>query len=352
VSDWTRQAREAEGHEFDSRQSESIVAKGDLSRRRTIVVHDDQAVSMPGLLRGTVIAMRGLFADVDDGTRVWPCTVRRLLRTRLIEERHPVTVGDHVRFRVREQAEGVEAQGVIEVVEPRRGQLRRRAGKRTHTVVANIDQAIVISSARQPAPKPHLIDRYIAASLAGDIIPVICINKADLDLDGTAAGLVERYARLGYTAIGTSAITGQQIDTLRTILEGRVSVMAGQSGVGKSSLLNAVQPGLKLRTGDIIEQLNKGRHTTSNATMLPITNGGYVVDTPGVRSFDVSMIPRGEFEKYFVEFLDHVCNCKFPDCTHTHEDECAVIHAVEQGGIHPERYESYVRLIQESREST
>ncbi|MHC4696314.1 MAG: ribosome small subunit-dependent GTPase A [Planctomycetota bacterium] len=351
VSDWTRQAREADGHEFDSRQSESIVAKGDLSRRRTIVVRDDQDAPGADLHRGTVIAMRGLYADVDDGQRILPCTVRRMLRTRLIEERHPVTVGDRVHFQAEAQAEGVEQEGVIEAVEQRRGQLRRRTGRRTHTIVANVDQAIVVSSASEPPPKAHLIDRYVVALHAGDIVPVICMNKADLDRDKSAAALLERYARLGYGTLLTSVVTGEEIDALRNVLKDKVSVVAGQSGVGKSSLLNAVQPGLRLRTGDIIEQLQKGRHTTSNATMLRLKIGGYVVDTPGVRSFDISMVPRNEFEAYFVEFLDHVSNCKFPDCTHIHEDDCAIIQAVEGGDIHADRYESYVRLFEDSGES-
>ena len=346
-NDWTNQARDAEDHEVDSNHSESVVAKGALSRRRTIIVHDEGDQSHDGLSRGTVVAMRGLYADVDDGESVVPCTVRRVLRTRLTGERHPVTVGDHVRFRIDPQAEGVVREGVIEVVEPRHGVLRRRVGKRTHTIAANVDQAIIVSSADEPPPKPHLIDRYIVAAHAGDIIPVICMNKIDLDSDGEARAVLDRYVPLGYPCLCCSATTGEGVDGLRSLLKDKASVIAGQSGVGKSSLLNAVQPGLRLKTAHVSETVGKGRHTTTTASMIRLDTGGYVVDTPGVRSFDLSTVSRGELEALFIEFVEHIPNCKFPDCTHTHEGNCAVKRALEAGAIHPGRYESYVRLFEE-----
>lgn len=347
TKNWTEQARNAEGQELDTFASEQVIAKGDLSRQRTIIVHDHEDQPPMGLPGGIVVAMRGLYADVDDGERMWLCTIRRVLRTRLIEERHPVTIGDRVRFRFEDAADGAAPEGVIEVVEPRRGQLRRRVGQRTQTMVANVDNVIIVSSAARPAPKPHLIDRYIVAALAGEITPVICMNKTDLDRDGSAGALLDRYIRLGYTALRTSAVTGEGIADLRAALQDQASVIAGQSGVGKSALLNAAQPGLNLRVGDISAQTGKGRHTTTNAKLIRLLLGGYVVDTPGIRSLDLSIVPRNEFETYFVEFVDHVANCRFPDCTHTHEDGCTVKAAVEDGEIHPERYESYVRLFQE-----
>lgn len=345
--DWTEQARSAEGHDLDESRSESVVAKGELSRQRTIIVSDDQTEARPDLRRGVVVAMRGLYADVDDGARVWPCTIRRVLRTRLIDERHPVTIGDHVRFHVDTESEGVVQEGVIEAVDARRGQLRRRVQRRVHTMVANVDNAIIVSSAAEPPPKAHLIDRYIVASLAGDITPVICMNKIDLDGDGLAGGMLDRYTALGCLTVRTSALTGRGIDELREVLKDRASVIAGQSGVGKSALLNAVQPGLNLRVGDVSAQTSKGRHTTTQATLIRLNVGGYVVDTPGVRSFDVSIVPRPEFEKFFVEFPRFVADCRFPDCTHTHETDCAVKQAVGRGEIHPERYASYVRMFEE-----
>jgi ribosome biogenesis GTPase len=344
TTDWTRQAREQDGHEVDSPHSENVVAKGDLSRHRTMIKPDETGAGDPGTQLGTVIAMRGLFAEVDGGQGVVSCTVRRVLRTRSIEDRQPVTVGDRVRFRLEgDNAENQE--GVIEAVEPRRGQLQRRVAKRIQTIVANVDQAIIVSSAGEPEPRPNLIDRYVASSMAGDIKPIICMNKIDLDASGSSRALLRRYAGLGLETICASAMGLIGIDELRECFRGKASVVAGQSGVGKSSLLNAVQPGLKLRTGGIINETGKGRHTTTTASLIPLDIGGYVVDTPGVRSFDLSVIPQHEIEMYFVEFLPHIPHCKFPDCTHTHEIACAVKTAVESGEIHPERYESYVRLF-------
>ncbi|HNQ21807.1 MAG TPA: ribosome small subunit-dependent GTPase A [Phycisphaerae bacterium] len=347
--DWTQRALAAEDHELDTRSTESVSAKGDLSRRRTITVRDRAAALAAGLHLGTVVAMRGLYADVDDGTDHWPCTIRRLLRTRLIAERQPITVGDRVYFRPRVEAGQAESRtGVIEDVEPRHSQLCRRTDRRVHAIVANVDQVLIVTSAALPDPKPHLIDRYIVATLAGGMTPVICLNKVDLDAEGVTRTLLEVYQQLEYPTLCTSVVTGEGIDALRGILHDKASVVAGQSGVGKSSLLNAVQPGLKLKVGDIIEQTQKGRHTTVTATLLTLDGGGYVVDTPGVRSFDLSLLNPHELEVYFAEFVPLVPACKFPDCSHTHEIGCAVKDAVEAGRINPQRYESYIGLFAES----
>ena len=347
--DWAQRGGASDDRAADSPSSENVVAKGDLSRRRTVIVHDD-AADRPGLHQGTVVTMSGLYADVDDGVRIWNCTVRRILRTRLIQGRHPVTVGDHVRFTVEGEyegvaQEGVAKEGVIESVEPRTGQLCRRTGRRIQTIVANVDLAVIISSAAEPPPRINLIDRYIVSSLVGGITPVICMNKIDLDVKGYAASLLNRYAHLGYRTLRTSASDGRGIDDLRNVLRDQASVVAGQSGVGKSSLLNALQPGLALRIGAMIEKFDKGRHTTTTSSLIRLDFGGYVVDTPGIRSFDVSDVPRQQLEAYFVEFVPLLPDCKFPDCTHTHETDCRVKDAVDRGEIHPDRYDSYVRLF-------
>lgn len=344
--DWTQQGLNPEDAGNDASSTEQIAPRGDMSRARTVVERDPELPD-PNLRKGVVVAMRGLFADVDDGERVWVCTVRRILRTRLIKERGPVAAGDHVRFRVEPTREGVAEEGAIELVEPRGGQLQRLAHRRIQTIVANVDQAIIVASAGHPDFKPHLIDRYIVAALHGNITPVVCLNKIDLDEDGSAATAMERYEALSYGTLRTSVADGTGIDDLREVLRGKESVIAGQSGVGKSSLLNAVQPGLGLRIGDVIHKYDKGRHTTTTATLIRLEMGGYVVDTPGIRGLDLSIVPRGELEAYFVDLLPFIPDCKYPDCSHIHEKECAVIAAVERGEIHPERYESYVRLLTE-----
>lgn len=344
VKDWKGQTDQG-AEDPESARTERVVAKGDLSRRRTVTVHEDEE-PRPGS-EGTVVAVRGLVAEVHDGQRVWPCTLRRLLRTRRIDGHHPIAVGDRVRFTTAADAEGAVNEGVIEWVAPRRGELKRRLKRTDQTLVANLDQVVIVSSANMPPPKPHLIDRYIVATLAGNMTPVICLNKIDLDEGGRTAEVLEIYESLGYTTLATSVTRGDGIDRLREVLRGCKSVLAGQSGVGKSSLLNAVQPGLRLRVGDIIEQLQKGRHTTSTAELLTLEVGGYVVDTPGIRAFDVASVPAGEIEAYFAEFVDRLSDCKFADCTHLHEPGCAVRAAVEADEIHPSRYESYVRLFSE-----
>lgn len=340
--DWTRQARDAPGDELDTDSSERVVAKGDLSRKRTIIVNDGEK---PAAHTGTVITIYGRIADVDDGSRVWPCTVRRVLRTRAIRDRSAVTVGDRVKFSICADREGVAAEGVIESVDPRHSELTRVTGKRAHTVVANIDQAVIVTSALTPPPKPHLVDRYIVSALYGKIEPIVCLNKIDLVPRDKARQFLKPYDKLGYATLAVSSVTLEGLDELRSALVGKSSVIAGQSGVGKSSLLNALQPGLALKIGTVVEDTAKGRHTTTRATLLKLDGGGYVVDTPGVKSFDLSCVPREQIEQFFVEFLDRIPHCKFPDCTHIHEDRCAVKEGVEQGDVTADRYESYIRLF-------
>jgi ribosome biogenesis GTPase len=331
---------------LDTPKVESVVAKGDLSRQRTVIVPQDDDGPVP-TRQGTVLAVRGLVAEVDDGSRVWPCTLRRTLRTRVIDGHHPITVGDRVAFTVQSYGEGVVAEGVIESIGPRHGQLKRRVGHRDRTIAANVDQVIIVSSADLPSPKPHLIDRYVVAALAGGTQPVICMNKIDLSRSDEVDRIVALYESLGYQTLKTCAISGAGVDRLREVFKDKASVVAGQSGVGKSSLLNMVQPGLELRIGDIIEQTTKGRHTTTTAQLIRLDFGGYVVDTPGVKSFDIATVPLAELEMHFVEFADRLTHCKFADCTHRHEPDCAVRTAVEAGEIDAGRYESYVRMFDE-----
>lgn len=342
---WTRQFDAHGFTETDPAHGESVVAKGDLSRKRTIIERAEGEPT-PGARRtGRVIAMRGLIADVDDGERVWPCGVRRVLRTRQIDERHPVAVGDAVEFTPSEEP-GREREGVIEEVRPRHGCLTRMYQGRVHTIAANVDVAVIVSALAQPSPKPHLIDRYLVAAHAGDITPVICFNKCDLD-EGGADSLRRVYERLGYRVIVCSAAAGIGIEDVRDAISGKVSVFVGQSGVGKSSLINAVVPGLELETGDVSEMTEKGRHVTTTARLLPLPFGGFVVDTPGVRSFALGRVGRAELELHFIEIEPLVAECKFPDCTHIHEAGCAVLAAVDAGRIDERRYLSYRKMFEE-----
>ena len=324
---------------------ETVSAKGDLSRKRTVIESDNIPA---GATEGFVLAVRGLIADVEvaDGTP-YACTIRRVLRTRRIEERHPVVVGDRVLFIPSRVTGEAVAEGVIVRVLARRSQLRRATERRTHLIAANVDQVIVVASVDLPPLKPSLIDRYLVSASAGGMDAVVCLNKADLDVDGRAAAVLERYARIGYPTLMTSVATSTGVDALRERLRGKSSVFAGQSGVGKSSLLNAVQPEWDLRIGEVCMVTEKGRHTTTTARLLKLNGGGYVVDTPGIRAFELAMIPVSELEAHFVEFADRVADCKFANCTHIHEEDCAIRTAVARGEIHPERHATYVRLFKE-----
>lgn len=341
---WTRQFRAHGFENADPIQRQSLKPKGDMSRKRTII--EDAQPEGLDLRDGVVIAMRGLIAVVDDGKEVWPCTVRGVLRTRLIEQRHPVAVGDHVQFHVASGEQGVERSGVVHNVYQRDSQLNRRVGDRVHVIAANVSQVLVVASVAQPPLKCNLIDRYLVAAHAGNIRPLICINKIDLPCHEDLDGVTAMYRRVGYDVVLTSIMSRSGLDELRVLLADQTTVVVGQSGVGKSSLLNGIQPGLQLQTASVSVATSKGRHTTTVTTLLKLDGGGYVVDTPGVRSYELAEVTSAEYELHFVEFVEHVQHCKFPDCTHIHEEDCAVQRAVQAGDIDPRRYESYVRMFQ------
>lgn len=330
----------------DTPFGESVRAKGDLSRRRTVVNRPDEPVGQ-ARSRGIAVAVRGAFVEVDDGRQIWLCTIRRILRTRSIDTRSPVVVGDEVTFTTGSGAEGVQQEGAIEEVLPRRSTLARSDGRRTHIIAANIDQALIVTSIREPMIKEHLLDRYLVAAHAGNIHGAVCINKIDLDEYDETPEILERYAKLGYPTVAASTVTGEGIESLRALLAGRVTIVSGQSGVGKSSLLNAVNPAWSLKTAEVSEATEKGRHTTTTAVWLKLPGGGAVVDTPGIRALDVAMVPLQEIEMHFVEFVDRLQHCKFPNCIHIHESGCAIKAAIENGEIDPARYASYVELFME-----
>ncbi|MBI4582079.1 MAG: ribosome small subunit-dependent GTPase A [Planctomycetes bacterium] len=347
--DWTRRDQ-ADPAVEDAAVWETVRAKGELSRKRTVAERAQPASPGDGsaFLRGTVIAVRGQFVEVDAGGRTWMCTVRRVLRTKLIEGRHPVVAGDQVRFAP--APESTIGQAVIEEVLPRRTTLHRSEGRRFHVIAANVEQVVIVSSIREPMIKPHLIDRYLVAVHAGGPVGLVCLNKVDLDKDGEADEILERYRRIGYGAVATSVPSGQGVEELRGILKDKITMLVGQSGVGKSSLINAIQPDLNLKVAHVSIATEKGRHTTTTAVWYGLAMGGAIIDTPGIRALDVAMVPLNELEAHFVEFVDRIPHCKYPNCVHIHEDGCAVKAAVEAGEIDVSRYESYVELFMDRSE--
>jgi len=342
---WTREYQDHGFKDKDTIARESHIPKGDLSRKRTII--EDGDLSHLDLHDGRVITMRGLIVEVDDGGQVWPCTIRRVLRTRLNEQRHPITVGVRVQFIIAADEDGIEKAGVIYEVYPRNSQLTRHYFNRVHVIVANVNRVLIVSSVDEPTLKPHLIDRYLVSAHAGGIEPVVCINKIDLGSSEEVLDVANMYRQIGYKVILCSAHSGQGIQEIKEALLDQETVIVGQSGVGKSTLLNAIQPGLSLETAAVSDATSKGKHTTTTTCLLKLDIGGYVVDTPGIRSYDLAVVPNNEFEMHFIEFVEHVPGCKFPDCTHTHEDECAIKEAVATGKINPRRHESYVRMFNE-----
>lgn len=238
----------------------------------------------------------------------------------------------------------------IDRILPRRSQLARRApggARGERVVVANVDQAVIVFAMVKPEPNEKMLDRFLVIAEANGIGARIVINKVDLARAGEAEARFAPYAALGYPLHFTSKVSGTGLEALHDALRGRVSVLSGPSGVGKSSLLNAMYPGLDLRVGAISESVNKGRHTTVGARMHPLPDGGYVVDTPGLREVGLWGVPSGELASCFPEFVAAVGGCRFADCRHVVEPHCGVREALEGGGISPSRYESYVKLREE-----
>lgn len=347
---WTQQFAE-HGFEHEAPVSdERVRSKGDLSRHRTIL-QGDAAGDMPAasageMLPGRVIRVHGLQSVVQtaDGTE-YRCAVRRLLKSLVTDERNVVTCGDRVHFR---PAPGNE--GMIESVEPRHGILTRESRRKEHVLVANVDQVVIVMSLVQPDLKPHLIDRYLASAFIGKLDPIIVLNKADLAEAAPLQSLIGSYSQMGIPTLLCSAKTGQGIDRLKRFLADKSTVFSGQSGVGKSSLLNAVEPDLALRVSHVSGNTNKGRHTTTTSELIRLQTGGYVVDTPGIRQMQIWDIIPGEVEGFFPEFHPFIPHCGFPDCTHTHEEECALKKAAEQGLISPRRFHSYLGIYGEAME--
>lgn len=352
---WTRGFHEHGYTEEATVGQERVRAKGELSRRRTIIQSDQpaaegtgqDAAEMPAAdpdacLPGRVLRVHGLqsVVETEDGRQL-RCAVRRLLRTLATDERNIVATGDRVWIRP-----SLNDEGFIERVEPRHGILSRASRGREHVLVANVDQVVIVMSLVEPDLKPHLIDRYLASAAQGGITPLICLNKSDLVDPTPYQPLLGLYSQLDIQIALTSATTGLGVSRLREWLRDRQTVFSGQSGVGKSSLLNAVQPELGLQVREVSETNQKGRHTTTTAELIRLGFGGWVVDTPGIRQFSLwDMIPE-EVEGFFPEMRPFVPLCAFPDCSHTHEDRCAVKRAVELGQISASRYTSYLGMFQ------
>lgn len=308
----------------------------------------DPAAPADDALDGIVIRSTGSWYDVrvDDG-RMVPAKVRGKFRLAEGSATNPVAVGDRVTLLL-----NADDTGWITDIHPRGNKLSRRAaGRRVgreHVLVANIDRAWVVQSVRLPKPNPGFVDRFLVMAEANDIPAGLVLNKVDLlapDDEADIDALASLYRSLDYPVLLTSAEDGAGMNDLMEALRDRVSVVAGPSGVGKSTLLNRVEPTLDLRTAEVSQKTRKGRHTTTNAALYPLAFGGYVVDTPGIREFGLIDLDAAELGHCFVEFRPHAGACYFPNCTHDHEPDCAVKAAVEAGVISEQRYRSYLNML-------
>ena len=295
-------------------------------------------------------AQSGFFTvHTDDGPVV--CK----LRGKLKQERRTsdlATVGDRVTM-----SRLPDGSGIIESVADRvhvlarrkpspKGRAARSGEEIEHesVILANPDQAVFVFACAQPAPRLGMLDRFLVVSEANNIPALICANKLDLVSDAEAHELFAGFSALGYRVIYTSVLTGAGVDELRAQLTGRLSALAGPSGVGKSSLLNAIQPGLGIAVRTVSEATQKGRHTTVHPELIPLDGGGWVADTPGIRSLALHDVDPYEVDGYFPDIRPFVDKCQFNDCTHMVETGCAVREALERGGIQRRRYESYVKI--------
>lgn len=295
-------------------------------------------------MRGTVCGSEGGVYRIllDSG-----CETEASLRGRLKKTSRPrdrVVIGDRV-----EVSRSPEGSATIEGVEPRRTEVVRKGpgGRRPKIVAANVDQLLVVAAAARPAPQRSLIDRLLVIGEANHLQPVLVLNKMDL-VAGSSLELAALYRSIGYRVLETSAATGSGIGELEDVLNGTTSALVGPSGVGKSTLLNAIQPGLALEAGELSHRLGAGRHTTVSARLIPLDVGGMVADTPGFSDVGVWGVEPRELERCFPEFAGHRDACRYRGCTHLHEPGCRVRRALREGEIDPGRFESYERLVQES----
>ena len=302
-------------------------------------------------MKGIVLRSTGSRHDVLTSDGLVSCTIRGKFRLAEEDATNPVVIGDQVAISLNEDQSGV----ITERFERKTKLSRRAAGRRVgkeHVIVANVDTAWVIQSIRDPRINPGFIDRFLVMTEASGIHAGIVFNKADL-LDDAAEEVVGYFARvyasLGYEVVFTSTKVEDGLSELRERLREGIHVFVGPSGVGKSSLLNGLLPDADLKTGAISEATNKGKHTTTYAELLPIPEGGYVGDTPGLREFGLFSVPAAELSHHFVEYREHMGECKFPNCTHDHEPGCEIKRLVEEDELPLERYESYINILNAAR---
>ena len=302
-------------------------------------------------MQGSVVKNTGNIYSVKTDSGVVECRIKGNFRLKDIKSTNPVAVGDYVKISMRE-----DNTAYISEILPRRNYIVRKASnlsKQSHILAANVDVCLLVVTVNYPATSTTFIDRFLASAEAYRVPVVLVFNKADLYNEAEVApmeSLIALYESIGYRCLRTVATSGQGIEEIKDIVKGRVSLLAGNSGVGKSSLVNAVSPETAARIGEISKIHNKGMHTTTYSEMFELMPGSYLVDTPGVKGFGTYDMEIEEIADYFIEIFECSKGCRFGNCTHIHEPGCAVVAAVERGDIALSRYSSYLSMIEEKKE--
>jgi len=303
---------------------------------------------------GRVLEILGPVSRVEVGEDILECGLHMELRAIQSADKNFLVVGE--RICVRKTPEG-ETEGVIVAVFRRDSRLSRRSSRRSHierVIAANVDQMCVVGSVAEPSLRPALIDRFLVAASVGNLEPVIVINKIDLvDEEGLALAreILSPYYVIKYPMLFVSALARRNLDGLRGVLAGKTTIFSGHSGVGKSALVNALDPRYKLETREVSEASGKGKHMTSRAKLLPLRFGGYVVDTPGIRSFSLWEVEKQDLALYYPEMKNLASECRYGGCTHTHEPGCAVKDAVDDGRVSYLRYDNYLKILESIEET-
>ena len=303
---------------------------------------------------GLVIKNTGSWYTVktDDGGQLIDCKIKGNFRLKGIRSTNPVAVGDRVT--IIPNAEGT---AFITAIEDRRNYIIRKSSnlsKQSHIIAANVDQAFLVVTVNYPQTSTTFIDRFLASAEAYRVPVTLLFNKTDLLSEEELRYqqmMIDLYDTVGYQCLAISAETGEGIDKVMDMLTGKVTVLSGNSGVGKSTLINRLLPGVNLRTSDISDAHNSGMHTTTFSEMLPLPLGGYIIDTPGIKGFGTFDIEPEELTVYFKEIFLFSKECRFSNCTHTHEPGCAVLKAVEEHFISQSRYQSYLSMMEDKEES-
>ena len=292
---------------------------------------------------GIVLRATGSWYEVMSEGERYQCRIRGKLRLKGVRSTNPVVVGDTVRCLKDESGSHV----IIDI-EPRRNYVIRRASnlsRESHIIAANIDQALLLVTLRQPDTALEFVDRFLVTCEAYKIPVVILLAKIDLQDEEEVAFFRSIYEPIGYRVVAVSSTTGEGVAEVHDMLVGRTTLLSGNSGVGKSTLVQQIDPTLDIRTAEISDNHQKGRHTTTFSTMYPLAEGGALIDTPGIKGFGLLDIEEEELWHYFPEMMHYGRACRFYNCTHTHEPGCAVMAALEEGEISELRYESYLKMM-------